>query len=154
MSGDGRGENKEAYDTGYSQAVTHPSTNPARQSLTSVIGREPVFSLCMVVDKEIKAKICSLIRGIEREGYLSGWLVAVEQHRQQSPLSSERKACCCVVALAGWHSGQGSRVCNSTTISSVQEPCSTLAGVGHFGPSLLGLLAKIKCSICSYQLNI
>ena len=45
MSGDGRGENKEAYDTGYSQAVTHPSTNPARQSLTSVIGREPVFSL-------------------------------------------------------------------------------------------------------------
>ena len=43
MSGDGRGENKEAYDTGYSQAVTHPSTNPARQSLTSVIGREPVF---------------------------------------------------------------------------------------------------------------
>ena len=108
----------------------------------------------MVVDKEIKAKICSLIRGIEREGYLSGWLVAVEQHRQQSPLPSERKACCCVVALAGWHSGQGSRVCNSTTISSVQEPCSTLAGVGPFWPSLLGLLAKIKCSICSYQLNI
>ena len=25
------------------QAVTHPSTNPARQALTSVIGREPVF---------------------------------------------------------------------------------------------------------------
>ena len=45
MSGDGSGQNKEAYDTGYSQAVTHPSTNPARQSLTSVIGREPVFSL-------------------------------------------------------------------------------------------------------------
>ena len=45
MSGDGRGQNKEAYDTGYSQAVTHPSTNLAQQSLTSVIGREPVFSL-------------------------------------------------------------------------------------------------------------
>ena len=29
----------------------------------------------MVVDKEIIAKICSLIRGIEREGYLSSWLV-------------------------------------------------------------------------------
>ena len=43
MSGDGRGQNKEAYDMGYSQAVTHPSTDPARQSLTSVIGREPVF---------------------------------------------------------------------------------------------------------------
>ena len=35
----------EAYNTGYSQAVTHPSTNPARQGLTSVIGREPVLSL-------------------------------------------------------------------------------------------------------------
>ena len=30
------GEQKEAYDTGYSQAVTHPSTNPARPGLTSV----------------------------------------------------------------------------------------------------------------------
>ena len=39
-----KGKN-EAYDTGYSQAVTHPSTNPARQGLTSVIGREPVCSL-------------------------------------------------------------------------------------------------------------
>ena len=41
----------------------------------------------MVVDKEIIAKICSLIRGIEREGFLSSWLVgrlvAVEQHREQ-----------------------------------------------------------------------
>ena len=26
--------------------------------------------------------------------------------------------------------------------------------VGRIGLSLLGLLAKIKCSICSYQLNI
>jgi len=40
--------------------------------------------------------------------------------------STERKACCCAVALAGW------RFCNSTTIS-VQGQCSTLAGVGHFG---------------------
>ena len=30
---------KEAYDTGYSQAVTNPSTNPAPPGLTSVIGR-------------------------------------------------------------------------------------------------------------------
>ena len=36
---------REAYNTGYSQAVSHPSTNPARQGLTSVIGREPVYSL-------------------------------------------------------------------------------------------------------------
>ena len=35
---------KYAYGTRYSQAVTHPSTNRARRCLTSVIGREPVFS--------------------------------------------------------------------------------------------------------------
>ena len=35
---------QKAYSTGYSQAVTHPSTNPAQRCLTSVIGREPVFS--------------------------------------------------------------------------------------------------------------
>ena len=33
-----------AYDTRYSQAVSHPSTNRARCCLTSVIGREPVYS--------------------------------------------------------------------------------------------------------------
>ena len=35
---------KKVYSTRYSQAVTHPSTNRARRCLTSVIGREPVFS--------------------------------------------------------------------------------------------------------------
>ena len=39
-----RGPRKNVCGTGYSQAVTHPSTNPARRCLTSVIGREPVFS--------------------------------------------------------------------------------------------------------------
>ena len=33
-----------AYNTRYSQAVTHPSTNRARGCLTSVIGRELVHS--------------------------------------------------------------------------------------------------------------
>ncbi|EDO30078.1 predicted protein, partial [Nematostella vectensis] len=33
-----------AYSTRYSEAVTHPSTNRALLSLTSVIGREPVLS--------------------------------------------------------------------------------------------------------------
>ena len=35
---------EKAYDTGSSQAVPHPSTIPARRCLTSVIGRERVFS--------------------------------------------------------------------------------------------------------------
>ena len=35
---------KKAYDTACSQAVTHPSTNAAQCCLTSVIGRELVFS--------------------------------------------------------------------------------------------------------------
>ena len=39
------GEEKvNAYSTRCSQAVTHPSTIRARRCLTSVIGREPVFS--------------------------------------------------------------------------------------------------------------
>ena len=37
-------EKEKVYDTWYSQAVTHPSTNQARRCLTSVIGREPVLS--------------------------------------------------------------------------------------------------------------
>ena len=35
---------KKVYNTRYSQAVTHPSTNRARRCLTSVIRREPVCS--------------------------------------------------------------------------------------------------------------
>ena len=35
---------EKVYGTQYSQAVTHPSTDWARRCLTSVIGREPVFS--------------------------------------------------------------------------------------------------------------
>ena len=39
------GEQKaKVYSTRYSQAVSHPSTNRARRCLTSVIGREPVYS--------------------------------------------------------------------------------------------------------------
>ena len=35
---------KKDYSTRYSQVVTHPSTNRANTSLTSEIGRDPVFS--------------------------------------------------------------------------------------------------------------
>ena len=54
-------EKKNMYDTWYSQAVTHPSTDQARRCLTSVIGREPVLSTwcghtqCMFGTKSIKA---------------------------------------------------------------------------------------------------
>ena len=39
-----RARKGKVYTTRYSQAVTHPSTNLAQPGLTSVIGREPVFS--------------------------------------------------------------------------------------------------------------
>ena len=87
----------------------------------------------MVVDKEIKAKICSLIRELkERVTCLVGWWPSSNTGSSHHCRQKGRLAVV-LFALAGWHSGQGSRVCNSTTISSVQEPCSTLAGVGHFG---------------------
>ena len=37
-------ENSKGYSTGYSQAVTHPSTNPACGCLTSEIERDRVHS--------------------------------------------------------------------------------------------------------------
>ena len=40
----------EAYNTGYSQTVTHPTTNPTRQDLTFVIELELV-EVSMVVEK-------------------------------------------------------------------------------------------------------
>ena len=40
---DDRKKNR-AHDTKYSYAVSHPSTNSAKSSLTAAIGREPVFS--------------------------------------------------------------------------------------------------------------
>ena len=40
----GNEKKTKVYSTRYSQAVTHPSTNRTRRCLTSVIGREPVFS--------------------------------------------------------------------------------------------------------------
>ena len=53
--------NEEAYNTGYSQVVTHPSTNPPRQGLTSVIRREPVFCLWYGRRREKGEKIWLLI---------------------------------------------------------------------------------------------
>ena len=41
---DGATKMQKAYNTRYSQAVSHPSTNRARCCLTSVIRREPVYS--------------------------------------------------------------------------------------------------------------
>ena len=46
----------DAYSTKYSQAVTHPSTNLAQCCLTSVIGRELVFSTWYGRCREIEAE--------------------------------------------------------------------------------------------------
>ena len=64
------------------------------------------FPCGMVVDKEIIAKICSLIRGIEREGYLSSWLVGGCRATQGAVTTAVRKEglllCCCTCRLAFW----------------------------------------------------
>ena len=56
---------QKAYSTEYSQAVTHPSTNSAQCCLTSVIGRELVYStwygrrhLIQLTLAILKQKIC------------------------------------------------------------------------------------------------
>ena len=56
---------QKAYNTEYSQAVTHPSTNSAQCCLTSVIGRELVYStwygrrhLMLLTLAILKQKIC------------------------------------------------------------------------------------------------
>jgi hypothetical protein len=53
-------DQKKAYDTAYSQAVTHPSTNAAQSCLTSVIGRELVFSTWYGRRHEVK--LCCLVQ--------------------------------------------------------------------------------------------
>ena len=58
---------KKAYDTKYSEAVTHPSTNFAPQGLTSVIRPDPMLSLWCgrrpsslftIINTFFKSKIC------------------------------------------------------------------------------------------------
>ena len=64
------------------------------------------FPCGMVVDKEIIAKICFLIRGIEREGYLSSCLVGGCRATQGAVTTAVRKEglllCCCTCRLAFW----------------------------------------------------
>ena len=66
-------EKRNAYSTRYSQAVTHPSTNLARLSLTSVIGREPVFSQWYGRRQKIGAPIYSFVARILAIGGLYVW---------------------------------------------------------------------------------
>jgi len=47
------------------------------------------------------------------------------------------------------------RSCQKQPTATSEICAKSLAGTPDtLGPSLLGLLAKIKCSICSYQFNI
>ena len=46
------------------------------------------------------------------------------------------------------HLEPGSQVCNSTTIASVQEQCSTLAGVGHFGNRFSAFWPRFLFACC------
>ena len=49
-----------AYNTAYSQVVTQPGTDAARQELTSVIGREPVRCLWCGRRRKTQAESCVL----------------------------------------------------------------------------------------------
>ena len=49
---------RNVYSIRYSQAVTHPSTDLTRRCLTSVIGREPVFSTWCGRRHECSVKAC------------------------------------------------------------------------------------------------
>ena len=71
----GNKKSKKAYNTWYSQAVTHPSTNPARQGLTSVIGREPVLSLWYGRRQEKEVQISCFIGKVQKDifAFLWGW---------------------------------------------------------------------------------
>ncbi|RUS68599.1 hypothetical protein EGW08_023639, partial [Elysia chlorotica] len=63
---------KKVYSTWCSQAVTHLSTNHARRCLTSVIGREPVFS----TRKKFKKKL----RSIKKKKVYSTWCSQAVTH--------------------------------------------------------------------------
>ena len=64
------------------------------------------FPCGIVVDREIIAKICCLIRGIEREGYLSSWLVGGCRATQGGVTTAVRREglllCCVTCRLAFW----------------------------------------------------
>ena len=94
-----RNQGKSAYSTAYSQAVPHPSTDAAQCCLTSVIGREPVFStwygrihypasrkvlLDLKTWKQTKAKV----------GYSTAYSQAV-------PHPSTDAAQCCLTSVIG-----------------------------------------------------
>ena len=87
--------------------------------------------------------MCSLIGGIEREGYLSSWLVAGRRATQGVVITAIRKEglllCCCTCRLAFWarHSGLQKHH-HIFSAGAVQHP----GWRGPFWPSLLGFLAK------------
>ena len=98
----------------------------------------------MVVDKEIIAKICSLIRGIEREGYLSSWLVGGCQATQGAVTTAIRKEglllCCCTCRLAFWARQSGLQLHHHIFCAGAVQHSGWR---GPFWASLLGLLAKV-----------
>ena len=103
------------------------------------------FPCGMVVDKEIITKICSLIRGIERESYLPSWLVGGRRATQGAATTAIIKEGLLLHLQAG--------ILGKAAGFAIAPPYllyrshSALWLVGPFWALLLGLLAKPFCCV-------
>ena len=122
--------------------VTHPSTNPAQPGLTSVIGREPVYSRWYGRRRKNALAIWPFIRVFPSPDpqARSVWPMS-RGTRLADSLPASRDQCCLVTSWrAHCHRGLGKR---STTCTRGTSRTGSL----HSQESvlLLGLLAKISC---------
>ena len=163
---------KKAYSTWYSQAVSHPSTNQAQPCLASEIGRDRACSGWYGRKRQH--------RRLEWLKYTAGGRARSGITKKLTAPGIPRRSPIQVLTRPNpaWlpRSDEIGRVQGGVAVSNyghIRAPLQHVEGTGgsptarerhgqRMGSSrqsvkwssLLGLLAKIKCSICSYQFNI